>query len=129
MHVPAMMNSEEAGRLRDRVEECLALAEVMTDPQARQAYVRMAEAYLVLSGNAGAEQPALLASGVKKARRRVKQTTSLKDRLNLFATEMREKASRLPPNERDALLKQARLVDTASHLNDWINSPGLQPPE
>ncbi|SCB49670.1 hypothetical protein GA0061099_1011129 [Bradyrhizobium yuanmingense] len=31
--------------------------------------------------------------------------------------------------ERDALLKKARQADVANHLNDWVKSPGLQPPE
>jgi hypothetical protein len=63
-------------------------------------------------------------------RRRFKQTTSLKDRLASFAEEIRKKASELRPGpERDALLKRARLADTASHINDWANSPGLQPPK
>lgn len=29
---------------------------------------------------------------------------------------------------REALLKKARQADTASHLDDWANSTGLQPP-
>jgi len=63
-------------------------------------------------------------------RRRFKQTTSLKDRLASFAKETREKASHLKPGpEQDALLKKARQADTASHLDDWANSPGLKPPE
>jgi hypothetical protein len=63
-------------------------------------------------------------------RRRFKQTTSLKDRLASFAEEIRKKASELRPGpERDALLKRARQADTASHINDWANSPGLQPPK
>lgn len=61
--------------------------------------------------------------------RRFKQTTSPKDRLSLFASELREKASHLRPGpEKDALLTRARRADTASHLSDWANSPGLQPP-
>jgi hypothetical protein len=63
-------------------------------------------------------------------RRRFKQTLSLKDRLASFAHEVRERALQLRPGpERDALLKKARQADTASHLNDWANSPGLQPPK
>jgi hypothetical protein len=63
-------------------------------------------------------------------RRRFKQTVSLKDRLALFAEEVRQKALQLRPGpEQDALLKKARQADTASHLNDWANSPGLRPPE
>ena len=63
-------------------------------------------------------------------RRRLKQTISLKERLASFAKEVREKASGLRPGpEQDALLKKARQADTASHLDEWANSPGLQPPE
>lgn len=63
-------------------------------------------------------------------RRRFKLSKSLKDRLASFAKEVREKASRLPEGEeKDALLKKARQADTASHLDDWANSSGLQPPK
>jgi hypothetical protein len=63
-------------------------------------------------------------------RRRFKQTISLKDRLASFAEEVRDRASQLRPGpEQDALLKKARQADTASHLNDWTNSPGLEPPK
>ena len=63
-------------------------------------------------------------------RRRFKQTVPLKDRLASFAEEIREKASQLRPGpERDALLKRARQADTASYIDEWANSPGLQPPK
>ena len=63
-------------------------------------------------------------------RRRAKQTTTLKDRLTVFAEAARGKASRLGPGpERDDLLKKARQADTAAHLDDWANSSGLRPPE
>jgi hypothetical protein len=63
------------------------------------------------------------------SRRRFEQALPLKDRLALFATEVREKASRLPRGrERDDLLKKADQAETASHhLNDWVNSPGRSP--
>ena len=62
-------------------------------------------------------------------RRRSKQTESLKDRLASFAKDMREKASLLPPGrEQDDLFKRASQADTAAHIDDWANSPGLQPP-
>jgi leucyl aminopeptidase len=58
------------------------------------------------------------------------QTTSFKDRLASFAKAVREKAWRLPPGtERDALLEKAKKADAATHLDDWVNSPGLQPPK
>ena len=63
-------------------------------------------------------------------RRRAKHATPLKDRLAAFAEEARGQASRLGPGtERDDLLKRARQADTAAHLDDWANSPGLRPPE
>ena len=31
--------------------------------------------------------------------------------------------------KRDALLKRIRQLDTASHMNDWLCSPELRPPE
>ena len=63
-------------------------------------------------------------------RRRFKQTVSLQDRLASFSKEARSRANTLPPGpERDGLLKKARQADTASHLDDWVNSPGLQPPK
>lgn len=64
-----------------------------------------------------------------KMRRRFKQTLPLKDRLATFASDAREKAATLPPGEeREELLKKARRADTASHLDDWANSSGLQTP-
>jgi hypothetical protein len=29
---------------------------------------------------------------------------------------------------RELLLKRARQAETASHINDWVSSPGLAPP-
>ena len=31
--------------------------------------------------------------------------------------------------ERDALVRKIRQLDTASHMNDWLRSPGLKPPD
>jgi hypothetical protein len=63
-------------------------------------------------------------------RRRFKQSRSLKDRLIAFAAEARNKAAQLTPGtEREDLLKKARQADTAAHLVELVNSPGLQPPK
>jgi hypothetical protein len=63
-------------------------------------------------------------------RNRFKQTTTLKDRLALFAGRAREEADKAESGPvKDALLKKARLADTAAHLDDWANSLGLQPPK
>jgi hypothetical protein len=31
-------------------------------------------------------------------------------------------------NEREALERKARQLDIASYINEWVSSPGLQPP-
>jgi hypothetical protein len=63
-------------------------------------------------------------------RRRVEQSTSPQDRLTSFAQEAREKAAKLKPGpEQDELFRKARQADTALHLDEWANSPGLQPPK
>ena len=62
-------------------------------------------------------------------RRRFKQTTSLQDRLTAWAKDIREQAAKLPPGPgRDALLMKLSQAETASHLEDWANSPGFQQP-
>jgi len=62
-------------------------------------------------------------------RRHFKQSTPLKERLAAFAQDVRDHAAALPPGtEREDLLRRARQADTASHLDEWINSPALQPP-
>ena len=64
-----------------------------------------------------------------KKRRRFKQTTTLKERLMAFAEDVREQASMLPPGpEREDLLKRASRADAAAHIDEWVNSSGLQSP-
>jgi hypothetical protein len=63
-------------------------------------------------------------------RRHFPQTASLKDRLAAFAKTMQEKADLMVPGkQRDELLQRASRADTASHLDDWANSPGLRSPK
>jgi hypothetical protein len=63
-------------------------------------------------------------------RRRFKQTDSLQVRLAAFAQDARDEAAKLPPGiERDEMLRKASHADTAAHLDDWANSPGLQSPK
>jgi hypothetical protein len=39
-------------------------------------------------------------------------------------------AQKLPQGrERDALIKKARKLETASQINQWLSSPELRPPE
>jgi hypothetical protein len=43
---------------------------------------------------------------------------------------MREKAvETISSAERDIFLKRARQAETACRIDDWANSPGLQPPK
>jgi len=54
-------------------------------------------------------------------RRHFKHTASLKERLDTFAKEAREKASELPPGpDQEALLKKVRQAETAVRM---INGP------
>jgi hypothetical protein len=67
---------------------------------------------------------------MKLRHRRFEQTESLKDRLASFAKEARDKASHLPPGaEKHEMLRSARRADTEAHVDEWINSRGLQPPK
>jgi len=53
----------------------------------------------------------------------------LQDRLALHASQLKEDAQAHPTvAERDAMIRRARQAETASHLNEWLLSPGLQPP-
>jgi hypothetical protein len=63
-------------------------------------------------------------------RRRIKHTASFEERLAQEALRLREEAKSLPPGlERDQLIRRARQAETASRMNQWLTSPGLQPPK
>nr|WP_035683935.1 MULTISPECIES: hypothetical protein [Bradyrhizobium] len=55
-------------------------------------------------------------------------TVSPQDQLAKFARERREQAKTMPGREREELLRKASQADTAAHIDEWINSPGLQRP-
>jgi len=62
-------------------------------------------------------------------RRRIKQTTSLEDRLVQEARRLRAEAEHMPAGVgRDTTLRKARQAEIAAHLSCWLTSPGLQPP-
>jgi hypothetical protein len=53
----------------------------------------------------------------------------LQDRLALHALRFKEEAQALRPGpERDAVIRRARQAETASHVDEWLLSPGLRPP-
>jgi hypothetical protein len=63
-------------------------------------------------------------------RRHFKQTKSLEVRLAEKAKRLREEAKLLPPGaQRNEAIRKARQAETASHMNEWLTSPGLRPPE
>jgi hypothetical protein len=63
-------------------------------------------------------------------RRYFKQTQSLESRLAEEAKRLREEAKLLPPGAlREELIRRAGHAETASHINEWLASPGLRPPE
>ena len=63
-------------------------------------------------------------------RRRFKDVLSFPDRLANEAKRLREEAEASTHGpERDALLKRARQADIASHMDEWLSSPGLRPPD
>jgi hypothetical protein len=58
------------------------------------------------------------------------RTTSLKDYLIQDAKNLRRQAQQMPPGvRRDELLRKARQAETAARVDDWLSSPGLQPPK
>ena len=68
--------------------------------------------------------------GAMQTRRRIKHTETFEERLAEEAKRFREAAEKAAPGmERDLLLRRARQAETASHMSDWLKSPGLQPPK
>lgn len=63
-------------------------------------------------------------------RRGFKQISTLEGRLAAEAKRLREEAKLLPPGAvRDEMIRRARQAETASHMSEWLSSPGLQPPK
>ncbi len=65
-----------------------------------------------------------------KRRNRTKHTKTFEERLAEEAARFMEAAAQLPPGtQRELYLRRARQAETAAHINDWLTSPGLQPPK
>jgi hypothetical protein len=64
-------------------------------------------------------------------RKRVKHTATFKERLAEEAVKFREAADQQPPGSmaRELLLRRARQAETASGINKWLSSPGIQRPK
>ena len=53
----------------------------------------------------------------------------LQDRVALHALRLKAEAQALRPGpERDEMMRRVRHAETASHLEDWLLSPGLRAP-
>jgi hypothetical protein len=51
-------------------------------------------------------------------------------RLAQEAHRVKERAKSLPHGrERELLSRKARQLETTLHINEWLSSPGLKPPE
>ena len=62
--------------------------------------------------------------------RRRKHTQTFEERLAEEALRFRTAAEELPPGTaRELLLRRARQAETASHMNEWLRSPGLRSPQ
>jgi hypothetical protein len=62
--------------------------------------------------------------------RRIEKKLSFEQRLAEEAQRFREAAEKERPGTmaRELLLRRARQAETASHINEWLNSPGLASP-
>jgi hypothetical protein len=62
-------------------------------------------------------------------RRPFKQTSTLNQRLSQHAERLHREALGTPPGfARDKLTRLARQAETASHIEEWLSSPGLKAP-
>ena len=64
-------------------------------------------------------------------RRRVKQVTTLEERIAERAVALKALAKTLPhgSKERAAIERKARQAETFGHMQDWLASPDLQSPK
>ena len=62
-------------------------------------------------------------------RPRIKHEKSFQQRLAEEAVRFKELADQTPPGmQRELYLRRARQAATASQIDSWLSSPGLQPP-
>jgi hypothetical protein len=64
-------------------------------------------------------------------RRRIMHEKTFQERLSEGTQRFKEAAENLPPGShaQELLLRRARQAETASHINEWLSSPGLHPPK
>jgi hypothetical protein len=62
-------------------------------------------------------------------RRRRSVYHSFEDQIAAEKSRLEAQAATLPPGpQKEALLRKIRQLETASHMSEWLSSPGLQPP-
>ncbi len=63
-------------------------------------------------------------------RRRFKELLPLDDRLKVFSDRLKSEGDKQGPGRaREEIFRRVRRAETASRINEWANSPGLQPPK
>jgi hypothetical protein len=69
-------------------------------------------------------------SSSMQMRRRFIQSAPLSQRLTEEAQRLRKEAQGTQPGvERERLIRRAGQAETASHINQWLSSPGLEAPK
>jgi hypothetical protein len=54
---------------------------------------------------------------------------TFEDQIASEKSKLEAQVAKLPPSpQRDGLLRKIRQLETASHMNEWLSSPGLQSP-
>jgi hypothetical protein len=62
-------------------------------------------------------------------RRRRSDPHTFEDRIAAEKAKLEAQVAKLRPGpQMDELLKKIRQLETASHMNEWLSSPGLQAP-
>jgi hypothetical protein len=60
----------------------------------------------------------------------MRRKTTIEQNWHQQSEEAKREAEKLPHGkEREALLRKARQLKTASQINQWLSSPALQPPK
>ena len=54
---------------------------------------------------------------------------TFEDQVAAQKAKLEAQVAKLPPSpQKDVLLRKIRQLETASHINEWLTSPGLRPP-
>ena len=54
---------------------------------------------------------------------------TFEDQVAAQKAKLEAQVAKLPPSpQKDVLLRKIRQLETASHINEWLTSPGIRPP-